>query len=179
MFFVAAASAAAIDDGDKKQDKRGIGYGLGYGHYGGFAAPAIAAPIGPAIAAPIGAYHAPLGLHAPAIGWFRNIQWFFNFNSFPMCFSKWRSIETDIAGFEYKLFFNILTLPLFFIAAHAPAVVAHAPTVVAHSTIAHHPIGHYGGLGYGYGGLGGIGGIGGYGNIFHLKFSSFMQNKWK
>lgn len=66
MFFVAAASAAAIDDADKKQDKRGVlglGYG-GYAGYGGYGAP-IAAPIA---AAPLAAYHAPLGLHAPAIG---------------------------------------------------------------------------------------------------------------
>lgn len=46
---------------------------------------------------------------------------------------------------------------------------------MAHSTIAHHPIGGYGGLGYGglgYGGLG-YGGLGGYGKISNLKFSLF------
>lgn len=70
MFFVAAASAAAVDDADKKQDKRGVlglGYGA-YGGYGGYGAP-LAAPIAaPIAAAPLAAYHAPLGLHAPAIG---------------------------------------------------------------------------------------------------------------
>lgn len=78
MFFVAAASAAAIDDGDKKQDKRGV-LGVGYGLHAPIAAP-LAAPYGAALAAPYGAplgahygsplaaYHAPLPLAAPAIG---------------------------------------------------------------------------------------------------------------
>lgn len=57
MFFVAAASAAAIDDADKKQDKRGV---LGVG-YPGYVAPAVAAPIG----LHHGIGHAPLLAHAP------------------------------------------------------------------------------------------------------------------
>lgn len=58
LFFVAAASAAAIDDAEKKPDKRGV-LGVGYGLHAPLAAP---------LAAPLGAYHAPLPLAAPAIG---------------------------------------------------------------------------------------------------------------
>lgn len=67
MFFVAAASAAAIDDGEKKQDKRGV-LGLGYGGYGGLGYGGLHAPLAAAPIAPLGAYHAPLPLAAPAIG---------------------------------------------------------------------------------------------------------------
>lgn len=52
LFFVAAASAAAVEDADKKQDKRGV-LGVGYPGYGAVAA----APLG---------YHHPIA-HAPLL----------------------------------------------------------------------------------------------------------------